>query len=518
MHFHPSAPLRKGILQAAQRGTALVFAVLLLLFAGCARNLPPSENQQSSEPSAVSSSETDHDALLALLSRQIGWYELGCYGIPFDWDSNRHQNWGFAGAFAEEMGVPFGREGGRQELIGAMFLAWLGGEQEPDRYFSDVSQGDPRDVSFQIKDAQIEQDTAELVISRSWQGIELCDARYRFCRIPMPESIRGTLAEQLALDGSIWRFDQVEWLADDTVYETVLIETPQQLFDFAQRVNARDPSAVKGSFRLACDIDMTGFVWEPVGAPLPGERDYPNLLGARVPGGFDGTFDGAGHRITGISVDSAQMHTGFFGLLGNHAVVRDLTVEGAVTGRYDQDQSGSVGGFVAMISQGAQIENCRFIGTVEGFCYVGGFVGRVERDLNSEVVPLGETAIRNCVSEADVTCTLNSGGFVGYLRGKLEHCAAKGTLTILPGKVLPMSIGGFAGWVQEDLSGCHSAVKVTYEVPGANRMGNFCGDLGEYDITDCTIDPAVVRDDWYLVGFQVYRNSVIDIQEAKQEF
>ena len=85
-------------------------------------------------------------------------------------------------------------------------------------------------------------------------------------------------------------------------------------------------------------------------------------------------------------------------------------------------------------------------------------------------------------------------------------------------KTTPIVIGGFAGLLTSEIQNCHSAVSVHYGVQGANRMGNFAGELLNCNITDCSIDPDCLNPDWYLVGMKPYRSSVIDIQQVKKPY
>ena len=82
---------------------------------------------------------------------------------------------------------------------------------------------------------------------------------------------------------------------------------------------------------LTDDIKLTTSEWTPIGS---GSASY-----------FAGVFDGNGHTISDLKVDSASGLAGFFGCLKGE--VRDLTVEGTV-----KSGDSSCGGIVGQLDPG----------------------------------------------------------------------------------------------------------------------------------------------------------------------
>ena len=74
-----------------------------------------------------------------------------------------------------------------------------------------------------------------------------------------------------------------------------------------------DPAAWSGSYRLGADIDLGSVKQSPIG-----NYETP----------FTGSFDGAGHTISGLNI-KADGTAGLFGVLSG-ASVTDLTVKGSV--------------------------------------------------------------------------------------------------------------------------------------------------------------------------------------------
>lgn len=453
-----------------------------------------------------------NSSLLDLLERQVYLYERGNYGIPYDAASDEPL-WEFAGVFAQEAGVPYGAEGGRQELLRIMYKAWMGRETAAGDYFSDAGPSE-EPLTLTLQDALLDGDKAVLVVSRVRDGVELLDARYTFRQAPAGQEVLDSLAKELTYEGFLWKYEKVEPIPDRTDYAPVTITTAEELADLCHRVNAREPDAVLGHFILGDDLDLSGFNWEPMGRALPDEDWNSAYAFARVPGGFNGTFDGAGHTVSGVSVSGgAWEEAGFFGRIGPRARVIDLTVEGSVDNSgMSLTQNSCTGGLAGRICGGAEVTGCAFQGTVDGFSYVGGFAGRICGSVLQYNTEDTGPAVSSCRAQAELTATYWGGGFAGTAWGDISDCDASGVLHIqaLPGS-LPSSMGGFAGEILQDISGCHSAVTVEYAIPGANRMGSFAGELGNCDILGCSIQSGALHEGWYLVGMQHYKGRTIDV-------
>lgn len=495
----------------------LLGTLLLLTLFGCA--LP--KESGGAEPQQKESQT--HSPTETLLLRQVQLYLCGSGGAEFDESTPADErSWGFAGLFAEKAGVPYGREGGRQELLRLMWREWIGGGSEwPDYYFSDASPADHAAVAA-IKSAKFSSDgeTAELIVSRVVDGIELLDQRYVFSRVKAGGEVLAGAAVSLTQDGYLWQYTRVETLPDETVYEPVTITTEEELRDLCRRVNAHEPSAVNGHFILGNDIVLSQDVlWTPMGVRLSENEDWESLFAsARARGGFCGVFDGAGHTISGVRVKgtSPMAEEGFFSRIGPGARVTDLTIRGTIEGYGVQETlNACTGGFAGRICAGAVVTGCRFEGSVSGYSYTGGFAGVIRPAFDREEEG-GEVA--NCTSDASVSASYAGGGFAGAIAADLSSCDAKGLLTIraYPNGCNPVLIGGFAGCVEgEDtlVSGCRSAVRVEYDREGANYMGSFLGEFAARRLTDCVIEPAAVHDGWYLVGRKIYADSSADIRK-----
>lgn len=117
--------------------------------------------------------------------------------------------------------------------------------------------------------------------------------------------------------------------------ETILINTIEEL----QLIGKDAAHPLRGSYRLTADIDASDTVaWNdgagfaPIGDSFCSEEDLvwmmPFVVLKRYP--FLGTLDGAGHRISGLTINRPEQPLcGLFGVIGQGGIVQDLTLEDA---------------------------------------------------------------------------------------------------------------------------------------------------------------------------------------------
>lgn len=480
---------------------------------------------QSQPSSAAPTEEEVRQAISEILQEQIRLYEYGCYGTEYTGGKETPYLAGFAALHCQTNKIAYGGSD-RQRLIRLGTKEYFDVTFPETVYFSDVGLDDTR-LRIQPAETVIGEDTATVVVQKLWNDQELLDSRYTFKKTAMPQGFAGTIFEQLAYDGFIWTFEQVEVLKEPVDPEVVELSSAEDLIKFSQDVTARKPEAVNGSFVLTADIDLTDRPdFLPIGTYREQETFDQAALNLRAPMGFNGTFDGGGHTISGFNLEEHTKALGFFRALNDDAVVKDLQLQGRVVNHYTEDQNCGTGGFAGIVSTNAHIENCSFSGEVEGKSYVGGFLGKTSylRDditfdeggfrtpEEGEYWTSGSGIIKDCTSTATVRTAYFGGGFAGGFYGNLDGCTANGDVIISKQYGgIPMIIGGFCGNTHTQLRNCHCNVTVTHFVDGANWMGNFVGELGRGDIIGCTISADVVNPDWFMVGMKLYLKAAVDI-------
>ena len=207
-------------------------------------------------------------------------------------------------------------------------------------------------------------------------------------------------------------------------------------------------------------------------------------------GSFAGTFDGAGHTIDSLNVNS---QAGYAGLFGNvSGTVKDLTVTGSVTTTTSQD---FVGGIVGKLSAGGTISGCTSYVTVtaaKAFNVGGivGFVGEMQQFV-SESNPMA--TVENCANYGDVSGNARVGGIAGRNAGTVNACANHGTV--------------FNG---------SGAKKGTGGIVGMNGVNNAAADAGI--ITNCYNEGYVNGNNGYwtggITGFQNAKSSTENCYNA----
>ncbi len=179
-----------------------------------------------------------------------------------------------------------------------------------------------------------------------------------------------------------------------------LIETGAQLAQMAADVNAGTNK--NAHFKLIANIDLGGKSWTPIGDT----RDNP----------FTGTFDGNGHTITNLYINSSACGIGLFGYNGAGAVIKNLSLKGDVT----LTGTNVVAGLLGFVLGDVTISNCAFTGTVTGDsrgsenAFVGGLLGYVSG--------AHRVVIENCAVNATITSNgtvrqQGTGGFIGAMIG-----------------------------------------------------------------------------------------------------
>ena len=194
--------------------------------------------------------------------------------------------------------------------------------------------------------------------------------------------------------------------ADTSAGAAYKISTEESLRAFAAAVKADDGNGTYNlsgvSFYLANDVALTG-TWTPVGNGILAVKDF-----------FAGTFDGCGHTISGLNVQSSTANQGLFAAI-NQATIHSLNVSGVV----NCGTKNYIGGIVGKVQAGT-IENCSFSGSV-----TGGYTGGIAGGLNSNNV-----TISGCVNAADVTGT-TAGGILGFWKNTaaIRDCYNTGSVT-----------------------------------------------------------------------------------------
>lgn len=211
------------------------------------------------------------------------------------------------------------------------------------------------------------------------------------------------------------------------------INEPANLSWFAKKVASGE---TRYNAVVNADLDMTGY---PL--PIMGNTDQY----------YTGTFDGQGHTFSNINIQSSNDYTGFFGVVGPGAVIKNFVFDSTCSisgGSF----SGIVGG-TAQVAGDVYLTNIGMEGTVKGIKNTGAIFG----------CNMGATAtvyIDNCYSMGAVVGDNESGALTGYIRtGRIYNC-----------------------WSSAEITGYYSAADKPFALV-------YCDTKNNYMMTDYTINP-----------------------------
>ncbi len=236
-----------------------------------------------------------------------------------------------------------------------------------------------------------------------------------------------------------WINYQEDYTKTGSVYE---IATASELAKFANDWN--NGTIKSGMVRLTADIDLSDYIWTPIGTV-----DKP----------FSAKFDGNNKRISGINVTNnlavfvgnnvtkvSENNVGLFGYISN-AIIQNLNLTegiifatgegssaGAVIGSnrgastltrvqvLSLDESGServrvygdvAGGMIGTSADQPHLKECAFEGMVYGET-AGGFVGSAKAGVRFTDCYVSNGNIKNTINARNIEGKINSGALFGY--------------------------------------------------------------------------------------------------------
>ena len=128
---------------------------------------------------------------------------------------------------------------------------------------------------------------------------------------------------------------------------------------------------------------------------------------------FGGTFQGNGHKISGLKLGGSGNVRGLFRYIQSGATVQDLTVAGTIHPSDRQNDLGLLAG-----SNAGHVLNCAGLGTVIGDNRIGGLIGTNET---------GGELVSSRFS-GSVTGKHSAGGVVGENHGTMTRCENSGSI------------------------------------------------------------------------------------------
>ena len=280
--------------------------------------------------------------------------------------------------------------------------------------------------------------------------------------------------------------DMVELDGSGSLENPYIIDSLSDFYSFA----VNDKYWPAGVFtKLACDIDLSS------GSAFSTAVVAPSVSAGGIWSGiaYQGIFDGCGHTISNISIDTAgaaNCYLGLFGKLGTGAEVKNLNVISCnISGSDDSDFLGGICGK----NSGGTITNCQTsVALSSGLNSfgLGGICGENEFGV---------------ISKCNSTGSMDGDGYVGGLcgynnNGTIADCYS--TCTVIGED----TIGGLCG---ENYLGTIRNSYAAGEIDGYYYLGGLCGYNARGTIANSfSTAPVGILDGYYanggLCGYNYY--------------
>ena len=216
-----------------------------------------------------------------------------------------------------------------------------------------------------------------------------------------------------------------------------LISNADELRLFASMVNG---GQTRISAKLTADIELNNTTgWENWSESAEGLHPWTPIGSNTNP--FTGTFDGQGHTVSGIYVNSGNNCQGLFGATNGATITNLHTAQGYIRG------NGSVGGIVGN-AKGGSIKDCTNGCTIASKGNSNGGIVGYGKDVqitgctnngplvagvyqNGGIAGTAENStIDRCVNNANITVADHAGGIAAYnTNGTVSNCLNKGNVS-----------------------------------------------------------------------------------------
>lgn len=314
-----------------------------------------------------------------------------------------------------------------------------------------------------------------------------------------------------------------------TEADPYLVSTAADFKAMAEKCNAKH----KGTgeyFKMTNDIDFGGSADNPVQLPAIGKDGNAQI--ANIAYGFDGSFDGDGHTISGIyhteSDNNAKgKYNGLFGCIDKNGVVKDIIFSknnyitgynyvGSIvslnmgiiencTNYADITATGFAAGGICgfMVNGCGTIKDCENYGDVKAMTYASGICGGSQ---SGKSVTTYNYLIENCTNSGNLSTTngVGSAGIAGSYSGAVKNCTNSGNADDTKGtaktKQYTAGIVSCASFAV-DIDGCTNSGSISGVKNVGGILGNVMkGDEASTTIKNCINNGSVSGQDFYVAG------------------
>lgn len=307
------------------------------------------------------------------------------------------------------------------------------------------------------------------------------------------------------------------------------IYTADDLYTMAKNCNA-DHKGTGEYFVLKNDIDFGGSAETPKQLPAIGKDGDAKIT--TIAYGFDGTFDGAGHTISGIyhtetDNNAKGKYNAIFGCIDKNGVVKNLVIskdnhiagynyvgtiaslnmgliQNCINNADVTATNFAAAGICGFLLKGTgTVKDCQNFGNVKAMTYASGICGGSQ---SGKSVPAYSYLIENCTNKGNLSTTngVGSAGIAGSYSGAVKDCTNYGSTDDTQGtaksRLYTAGIVACASYAV-DIDGCKNYGAVNGVKNAGGIVGNVMkGDGAATVIKNCVNDAPVNGQDAYVAG------------------
>ena len=323
----------------------------------------------------------------------------------------------------------------------------------------------------------------------------------------------------------------VSWGLNGTGTEAdpYIISTAADFAAMANNCNA-DHKGTGEYFKMTNDIDFCGSEANPTQLPAIGKDGNAQIT--KIAYGFDGTFDGDGHTISGIyhtenGNNAEGKYNALFGCIDKNGVVKNIvfsennhitsynyvgsiaslnmgTIQNCTNYADITATNFAAGGICGfMVNGNGTVKDCHNYGNVTAMTYASGICGGSQ---SGKSITTYNYLIENCTNSGNLSTTngVGSAGIAGSYSGAVKNCNNNGNVDDTQGtsksKLYTAGIVSCASFAV-DIEGCYNRGAIS----GVKNVGGIVGNVMKGDdaatvIKNCRNDGSVSGQDKYVAG------------------
>lgn len=220
-------------------------------------------------------------------------------------------------------------------------------------------------------------------------------------------------------------------------YKEYVISTPAHLLWLMVNYNNKSINKDRTCVHLDADISLRD-VCHPASGNMP-EVSWEGIGTADHP--FKGSFEGHGHKITDLYINSTDPYSGFIAITNRATSIDSLDIEGTIV-NHNSKHAGMIVGYL----NNASILSCTSRGTIRASGHVGGITGTSYYGHISNSANYAEVINEGLGDEQNNPIT---GGIVGHAsnNNNIRKCSNYGNVSCINTERTDARTAGIAGYI-----------------------------------------------------------------------